>query len=91
MIRVFQPADTTFTSNGDVVLRPLRAKVHKEDNNDFYLDIETSTEFADYLVRATPLLLPLLRVTSHSGSIMSHTQETRSHSELGMCSMTVKM
>lgn len=35
MIRVFQPADTTFTSNGDVVLRPL--KVHKEDN--FYLDI----------------------------------------------------
>ena len=41
MIRVFQPADTTFTSNGDVVLRPLRAKVHKEDNNDFYLDIET--------------------------------------------------
>ena len=41
MIRVFQPSDTTFTSNGDVVLRPLRAKVHKEDNNDFYLDIET--------------------------------------------------
>ena len=37
MIRVFQPADTTFTSNGDVVLRPLRAKVHKEDS--FYLDV----------------------------------------------------
>ena len=37
MIRVYQPADTTFTSNGDVVLRPL--KVRKEDNNDFYLDM----------------------------------------------------
>lgn len=33
MIRVFQPTDTTFTSNGDVVL----TKVRKEDN--FYLDI----------------------------------------------------
>ena len=58
MIRVFQPADTTFTSNGDVVLRPLRAKVHKEDNNDFYLDIETSTEFADYLVEDNIIVAP---------------------------------
>lgn len=41
MIRVFQPADTTFTNNGDVMPSPLRAKVHKEDNNDFYLDIDS--------------------------------------------------
>lgn len=39
MIRVFQPADTTFNTNGDVVLRPLRAKVRKEDNDNFYLDM----------------------------------------------------
>ena len=58
MIRVFQPIDTTFTTNGDVVLRPLRAKVHKEDNNDFYLDIETSTEFADYLVEGNIIVAP---------------------------------
>lgn len=35
MIRVFQPADTTFASNGDVVLRPL--KFRKEES--FYLDM----------------------------------------------------
>ena len=46
MIRVFQPSDTTFTSNGDVVFRPLRAKVRKEDN--FYLDIEHLTQAAPF-------------------------------------------
>ena len=32
MIEIFSPTDRTFTSNGDVVLQPLKAKVHKEDN-----------------------------------------------------------
>lgn len=30
MIRVFGTADTTFTSNGDAAIRPLKAKVRKE-------------------------------------------------------------
>lgn len=50
MIRVFQPTDTTFTSNGDVVLRPLRAKVHKEDNNDFYLDVGWNKTKGDMVI-----------------------------------------
>ena len=58
MIRVYQPSDTTYTSNGDVVLRPLRAKVRKEDNDNFYLDIETSTEYADYLVEGNIIVAP---------------------------------
>ena len=32
MIKIFGSTDKDFTSNGDVVLQPLRAKVHKEDN-----------------------------------------------------------
>lgn len=32
MIRVFSPTDTDFSSNGDIVLYPYKAKVHKEDN-----------------------------------------------------------
>ena len=36
MIKIFSPSDKIFSSNGDVVLRPLKAKVHKEDNGDYY-------------------------------------------------------
>ena len=50
MIKVFGQTDTSFASNGDVVLNPLKAKVHKEDNGDFYLDLETGLEYVNYLV-----------------------------------------
>lgn len=50
MLRVFGPTDTDYTSNGDVVLRPIKAKVHKEDNGAYYLDIETGFDYVDYLV-----------------------------------------
>lgn len=50
MIKVFGTTDKTFSSNGDVVLKPLKAKVHKQDNGDFYLDLETGLEYVDYLV-----------------------------------------
>lgn len=49
MIRVFSPDDKIFTSNGDVVINPLKAKVHKQDNGDYYLDLETSLDYVDYL------------------------------------------
>jgi phage minor structural protein len=49
MIRVFGPNDTDFSSNGDCVIQSTKAKVHKEDNGDFYLDLEASTKYADYL------------------------------------------
>ena len=50
MIKVFGQTDKSFSSNGDVVLRPLKAKVHKEDNGDYYLDLETGLDYVDYLV-----------------------------------------
>lgn len=34
MIKLYGQTDTTFTSNGDVVILPLRASVHKEDNGE---------------------------------------------------------
>lgn len=37
MIKIFSPKDKTFTSNGDVVINPLKAKVHKQDNGDSHL------------------------------------------------------
>lgn len=50
MIRIFGQIDKNFNSNGDIVIQPSRAKVHKEDNGDFYLDLETSLEYIDYFV-----------------------------------------
>ncbi len=49
MIRLFSSSDKTFTTNGDIVLKPLKAKVHKEDNGSFYLDLETSLDYIDDL------------------------------------------
>ena len=45
MIKLFGVNDTIFNSNGDKVIMPLRAKVHKEDNGSFYLDFECSLDY----------------------------------------------
>lgn len=40
MIRVFSPNDKIFMSNGDAVIQLFKAKVHKEDNGKFYLNLK---------------------------------------------------
>lgn len=50
MIKIFSKTDKNFISNGDEVLLPFKAKVRKEDNNDFYLDIECPLKYVDYFV-----------------------------------------
>lgn len=50
MIKVFGQTDRSFVSNGDVVLRPFKAKVHKEDNGEYYLTLETGLDYVDYFV-----------------------------------------
>lgn len=49
MIKVFDSTDKIFSSNGDIVIKPLKAKLHKEDNGSFYLDLETSLDYIDDL------------------------------------------
>jgi phage minor structural protein len=49
MLKVFSPVDTSFTSNGDAVIIPTRAVVHKVDNGDYYLEIEVGLEYIDYI------------------------------------------
>ena len=49
MIKVFSQTDTSFLSNGDIVLKPLTAKVRKEDNGAYYLDLVTDLSYIDYL------------------------------------------
>lgn len=58
MIRVFSSTDKDFTSNGDVVITPLRANVHKEDNRDYYLELECSHDYSDYLKAGNIVVAP---------------------------------
>lgn len=58
MIRVFNPTDKEYTSNGDCVLIPIKAKVHKEDNEDFYLELECGSKYSDCLVANNIVVAP---------------------------------
>ena len=58
MIKLFGQTDITFISNGDLVILPLKAVVHKEDNGDFYLDLTTSLKYVDDLTEGRILLAP---------------------------------
>lgn len=49
MIRLFNTTDTDYLSNGDWVLRPIKAKVKKADNSDYYLSLELPIEYAEYI------------------------------------------
>ena len=49
MIKVFQASDRYFASNGDKIINPYKAVVFKEDNGDYYCDIEASIDLIDYL------------------------------------------
>lgn len=49
MIKLFGQTDKIFNSNGDLVILPLRAVVHKEDNGEYYLELETDLSYVDYL------------------------------------------
>ena len=49
-MKSFSPSDKIYSTNGDCVLHPFKAKVHKEDNGDYYLDFEAGIQYTNYLV-----------------------------------------
>lgn len=48
MLKVFKATDTSFTTNGDIVIRPLKAKLHRS-SEEYYVDIEVPIEYLDYI------------------------------------------
>lgn len=58
MIRLFGQTDTSFASNGDKVIQPLRAQVTKQDNGEFYLDLVTDLSYVDDLTEGRILIAP---------------------------------
>lgn len=58
MIKIFSTTDIIYTSNGDKVIQPLKARVHNADNGDFYLAVETSLDCVDYMVDNNIIVAP---------------------------------
>lgn len=56
MIKLFGKTDTLFTSNGDMIIKPLRANVRKEDNGSFYLEIVTDLSYVNNLAEGNILV-----------------------------------
>lgn len=49
MLRIFKPTDKDYRSNGDKIIQPLKATVHKEDNDSYYLDLACGTKYLPWI------------------------------------------
>ncbi len=50
MIKLFNSIDEIFSSNGEKVIIPTKARVHNEDNGDYFLELETDLSYVNDLV-----------------------------------------
>ena len=58
MIKLFGQLDRDFTSNGDKVIKALRANVKRVDNGEFYLDLTTDLTYIDDLTEGRIIIAP---------------------------------
>lgn len=58
MIKVFNPTDTDYTSNGEVVLLPTKCRVFNADNGEFKLEITSPIKYSPYLVNNNIITTP---------------------------------
>lgn len=58
MLKLFNSTDTLFSTNGDKIIIPTKAKIHKEDNGNFYLDLETNLDYINDLVQGKIIVAP---------------------------------
>lgn len=75
MIKLFKINDKEFDSNGDKIIQPLKAQVYKEDNGEFYLDLETDLSYINDLKLLAILVVPLPQ--SEQAFRISRIQKTR--------------
>lgn len=59
MIKLFKSTDKNFNSNGDKIIKASKAKVHKEDNGDFYLELECPLIYVDDIIEDAILVVNL--------------------------------
>ncbi len=61
MIRLFNADSVSFATNGEAVLKPLRAVVTEKDNGDYYLDLQTDLKYVDLIVQDAIVVVPTPR------------------------------
>ena len=59
MIKLFKSTDKVFNSNGDKIIKAYKAKVHKEDNGDFFLELECPLIYVDDIIEDNILVVNL--------------------------------
>lgn len=59
MIKLFKSTDKVFNSNGDKIIKAYKAKVHKEDNGDFYLELECPLIYVEDIIEDNILVVNL--------------------------------
>lgn len=58
MIRVFKPTDRDFTSNGDAVIVPIKARVKNNMNGEFFIELTCESKFYKYLDQGNIIITP---------------------------------
>ena len=58
MIKVFGATDTAYSTNGDVVIQPTKARVINADNGEFYLELNCGIEYSDYIQANNIIVTP---------------------------------
>ena len=58
MIKLFNSTDTSYVTNGDKIIIPTKAKIHKEDNGAYYLDLETNLSYVNDIVQDKIIVAP---------------------------------
>ena len=58
MIRLYGETDKVFSNNGDRIIEPLFASVHKEDNGDFSLTIDLDLSYVDDITEGRIIVCP---------------------------------
>jgi len=58
MIRVFKPTDRDYTSNGDAVIVPIKARVKNNMNGEFFIELTCESKFYKYLDQGNIIITP---------------------------------
>ena len=61
MIRAFNATDKLYSSNGDAVILPTKARVKNSDNGDYYLELVCGTEYNEYMQANNIIVAPTPR------------------------------
>lgn len=61
MIKLFNSTDKLFSSNGDKTIIPRKAKIHKKDNEAYYLDLETGLQYINDLVQGNIIVVSIFQ------------------------------